>query len=190
MKPRKDLFDKVLLLLCSLAVSLSLAGCGNEPAALTATADAAEEPPSPPPFRPEHEGNGFGVSEPVGFEAPERAGFVAWPTLAKVKLIEQQGSLVLRFDQSVRALDSKSVKLLGFVLPLTVGETQNHFILTATTPTCPFCLPGGPEQVVEIQATQSIKFGNEPIALMGRFQVLEDDPTGLFYRLTDARIIK
>ena len=31
-----------------------------------------------------------------------------------------------------------------------------------------------------------VKFGFEPIVLTGKLAVLKDDPTGVFYRLTDA----
>jgi hypothetical protein len=47
-------------------------------------------------------------------------------------------------------------------------------------------MPGGPEQMVEVQAKAPIKYGFEPIVVTGRFTVLRDDAMGLYYRLTDA----
>jgi hypothetical protein len=70
-----------------------------------------------------------------------------------------------------------------------MGEKQSHFVLTATPPTCAFCLPGGPDQVIEVKAKTPIKYGYEPIQLTGRFEILHDDPMGLYYRLNDATLL-
>jgi len=69
---------------------------------------------------------------------------------------------VPRFSPTLAALDQKEVKVQGFMLPLDVGEKHAFFILSAVPPTCSFCMPGG------------------------KLSVLKDDPTGIFYRLTDA----
>ena len=42
------------------------------------------------------------------------------------------------------------------------------------------------DQLVEVQAKAPVKYGFDPIILSGRFQVLRDDPMGLYYRLVDA----
>ena len=47
-------------------------------------------------------------------------------------------------------------------------------------------MPGGPDAIVEVLAKTPIKYGFEPVVLSGKFSVLKDDPTGLYYRLTDA----
>jgi hypothetical protein len=78
------------------------------------------------------------------------------------------------------------VKLQGFMMPLDMGEKQKRFILTSMPPSCAFCMPGGPDQLVEVQAKAPVKYGFDPIVLTGRFQVLRDDPMGLSYRLVDA----
>jgi uncharacterized protein len=45
---------------------------------------------------------------------------------------------------------------------------------------------GGPESFVEVRTTTPVKYTIEPIVLRGRLAALKDEPTGLFYRLTDA----
>lgn len=57
---------------------------------------------------------------------------------------------------------------------------------TAVPPSCAFCLPAGPDQLVEVQARTAVKYGFEPIVVSGKFAVLKDDEMGLYYRLTDA----
>lgn len=117
---------------------------------------------------------------------PELKGVVSWKTLAQVEAVKQKDRYVPQFSKNVTALDRKEVRLQGFMMPLDMGERQKRFLLTAMPPTCAFCLPGGPDQVVEVQAKTPVKYGFEPIVLSGRLVVLRDDPMGLYYRLTDA----
>jgi len=117
---------------------------------------------------------------------PELKGVVSWKTLGEVKPVRQKDKFVPAFGKTVATLDKKEVKLQGFMMPLDMGEKQQRFILSALPPTCSFCLPGGPEQMVEVQAKSPVKYGFEPIVLSGKLAVLKDDPMGLYYRLTDA----
>jgi hypothetical protein len=117
---------------------------------------------------------------------PEMKGVVSWKTLGEVKPIKQKDKFVPEFGKSIAAMDKKEVKIQGFMMPLDMGEKQSRFILSALPPSCSFCLPGGPEQMVEVQTKQPVKYGFEPILLTGKLAVLKDDPMGLYYRLTDA----
>jgi len=53
-------------------------------------------------------------------------------------------------------------------------------------PTCSFCMPGGPEAVVEVRAKRPLAYTDDAVTVTGRLSVLKDDPTGIFYRLTEA----
>ncbi|WP_333845211.1 DUF3299 domain-containing protein [Pelomicrobium sp.] len=121
---------------------------------------------------------------------PEIQGVVSWRTLKQVEMVKDKGKMVPQFSDHILALDRKEVKLQGFMLPLSAGEKQTHFILSALPPTCPFCLPAGPDSVVEVKSKVPVKFTYEPVVLSGRFAVLKDDPMGLFYRLIDAEPVK
>jgi len=79
------------------------------------------------------------------------------------------------------------VKVQGFMMPLEMGDKQTHFILSAMPVSCAFCMPGGPEQLVEVRTTKPVKYTFDPVVLTGKLAVLKDDPTGVFYRLTDAQ---
>jgi hypothetical protein len=120
---------------------------------------------------------------------PELKGVVSWKTLAEVQTVKQKDKFVPQFSNAIAALDKKEVKLQGFMLPLEMGERQKRFILTAMPPSCAFCLPGGPDQIVEIQAKTPVKYGFEPIVVSGKLALLKDDPMGLWYRLTDAVVV-
>jgi hypothetical protein len=120
---------------------------------------------------------------------PELKGVVSWKTLAEVQTVKQKDKFVPQFSNAISALDKKEVRLQGFMMPLEMGEKQKRFILTSMPPSCAFCLPGGPDQLVEIQAKTPVKYGFEPIVVSGKLAVLRDDPMGLYYRLTDAVLI-
>ena len=91
-----------------------------------------------------------------------------------------------QFAQSITALDQKEVKVQGFMMPLQVGDKQTHFVLSAMPQTCSFCMPGGPESLVEVKTKRPVKYTFEPVIVTGKLSVLKDDPTGVFYRIVDA----
>ena len=117
---------------------------------------------------------------------PDRKDVVPWKLLAQVELVKQKDRYVPQFAKDVAALDQKEVKVQGFIMPLQMGDKQSHFVLTAMPQTCAFCLPGGPESMVEVKSKTSVKYTFEPVVLTGKLSVLKDDPTSVFYRLTDA----
>jgi hypothetical protein len=95
-----------------------------------------------------------------------------------------------QFSSGVAALDAKEVKIQGFMMPLEMGDKQSHFILSATPQDCSFCMPGGPESLVEVKTKAPMPYGVAPVVLTGKLAVLKNDPTGVFYRLTDAVLSK
>ena len=117
---------------------------------------------------------------------PERKDVVSWKTLSQVELVKQKDRYVPQFAKDVAALDQKEVKVQGFMMPLSVGDKQSHFVLTAMPQSCAFCLPGGPESMVEVKSKTPVKYTFEAVVLTGKLAILKDDPTGVFYRLTDA----
>ena len=117
---------------------------------------------------------------------PEMKGVVSWKTLAEVTPVREKDRFVPQFSKEINALDKKEVKLQGFMMPLDMGEKQKRFLLVAMPPSCSFCLPGGPDQLVEVVAKTPVKYGFDPVVISGKFTVLKDDPMGLYYRLVDA----
>lgn len=111
---------------------------------------------------------------------------VPWKTFAEVQVSKTKDGIVPQFSASLAALDQKEVTIRGFMLPLESGEKHVFFILSAVPPTCSFCMPGGPEAVVEVRAKRGLPYTESPIEVRGRLSVLKNDPTGIFYRLSDA----
>jgi uncharacterized protein len=56
--------------------------------------------------------------------------------------------------------------------------------------TCSFCVPGGPESMVEVKTKNAVRYTMDPVVVEGKFATLNDDPYGLYYRVTDAVAVK
>jgi len=117
---------------------------------------------------------------------PEQAGVVSWRTLAQVEMVQKGINLVPAFSKDILSLDATDVKLQGFVIPLEMGQAQKRFLIAAVPAECQFCMPAGPEAMVEVVARAPVKVGFAPIVLAGKFSVLKDEAGGLLYRLSDA----
>jgi hypothetical protein len=137
-------------------------------------------------------GQGAGVHSPLSPYAPlkPRSDVVAWSVLTDVKTTLQNKRIVPVYPAAVRALDQKTIRLQGFMMPLGSGEQQHHFLLTSVPLTCSFCTPGGPESVVEVRTARPVKHRLEAVVVEGRFHVLQNDPYGLYYRFTEAVGVK
>ena len=116
---------------------------------------------------------------------------LSWDLLKDVKTIEKDLMLVPQFGSDLEALDGTEITLKGYMMPLDQAQTQKNFILSANPVAgCYFCMPGGPETMVEVKAGKAVKFGYNPIKIRGTLELLRDDPMGMFYRLTDARLVE
>lgn len=117
---------------------------------------------------------------------PERAGVVSWKTLAQVEPIKKNGKMVPGFSREILGLDRTDVKVQGFMIPLDIGDKQKRFLLSAVPPHCQFCLPAGPDEIVEVEAKSPVAYTFDPIVIGGKFSVMKDDSNGILYRMTGA----
>jgi uncharacterized protein len=137
-------------------------------------------------------GQGPGVHSPNSPFAPlpDRADVVPWSMLTSIKTKTDNKKILPVFNMEQMALHQKTQKIQGFMMPLEPGEKQRHFLLTSVPMSCGFCLPGGPESMIEVRTKTPIKYTLEPLVMEGAFVVLNDDPYGLYYRITDAATVK
>jgi uncharacterized protein len=137
-------------------------------------------------------GQGAGVHSPDSPFAPlaERGDVVPWSVLTSIKTKTEKNKISPVFSMDQLALNQRSQRVQGFMMPLEPGEKQRHFLLTSVPMSCSFCLPGGPESMVEVRTKTPIKYTLEPVVVEGKFAVLSDDPYGLYYRITDAASVK
>ena len=119
-----------------------------------------------------------------------RSDVVPWSVLTEVKTKTDKNKVLPAFGASQMALNQKTQRIQGFMMPLEPGEKQKHFLLTSVPMTCSFCVPGGPESMVEVKTKTPVAYSMEPVVVEGKFLVLLDDPYGLYYRVTDAVSVK
>ncbi len=137
-------------------------------------------------------GSGAGVHSPNSPFAPlqERADVLPWSVLTAVKTRVEKNRVLPVFTNSIQALNQKSQRIQGFMMPLDAGEKQKHFLLSSVPLTCSFCIPGGPESMVEVKTKTPVKYSLDVVVVEGLFLVLKDDPYGLYYRITDGVAVK
>ena len=150
-------------------VGAALAGLALALAAATAGAQA----PQPP-------------HDPLTSMLPDARGAVPWSLLSKTAIRKVDGKLGPDFPGALKPLNGQNVKVQGYLLPLEAGQTHRRFLLSAWSPSCPFCLTAGPEAMVDVKAKSAVKYSLESVVVQGRLQLLDNDPAGLFYRLVDA----
>ena len=134
-------------------------------------------------------------SPPPGMQMPgggtveaQPAGTVPWQVLQQAKTVQKADkSYGPVFTREIRKLDQQDVKVYGFMMPLEQTLKQKRFLLASFPPHCPFCMPGGPESMVEVVADNAVEFTYEPIVVAGRMVVLDDDV--VYYRLTNANAV-
>lgn len=137
-------------------------------------------------------GSGAGVHSPDSPipPLPKRSDVVPWSLLTDVKTKTEKNRILPVFGKEQIALDQKKQRVQGFMMPLEPGERQSHFLLSSVPLTCAFCTPGGPESMIEVKTKDPVKYTQEPVTVEGKFAVLNDDPYGLYYRVTDAVAVK
>lgn len=120
---------------------------------------------------------------------PQRSDVLAWALLTDVRLKDGPKGPRPLFNAQQLALNGQVQRVQGFMMPLEPGARQKHFLLTSVPLTCAFCVPGGPESMVEVYTAQRIEYTQEPVVVEGRLSVLADDPYGLYYRIQDGKAV-
>ena len=169
-------------------ISGFLIGWGAAVAVATAWAQTASDAPlSGVPL-----GQGAGVHGANSPYAPlaDRSDVLPWSLLTAVKTKTEKNRILPVFGPDIQALNLKNQRIQGFMMPLSPGEKQNHFLISSVPLTCSFCLPGGPESMVEVKTKVPVKYTMEAVVVEGKFAVLQDDPYGLYYRMTEAVAVK
>jgi hypothetical protein len=95
------------------------------------------------------------------------------------------------FAAEVRALEGKVVELKGYIVPVEGFKSHKEFVFSAFPYNmCFFCGGAGPETVMEVKASEGIKFTTEPIVIRGVLGLNDSDVNHLMYQLTDAELVR
>jgi uncharacterized protein len=159
---------------------------------LLAAALAAVAQPLSPPIGGNPFGQGPGYHDPRSPFKPleEKEGVLSWKLLSSVSTKMVKNRVVPTYPDPVRALNKKTVKVQGFMMPLEPGDKQKHFLLSSVPTSCSFCVPAGPEGLIEVRSKTPVKYSLEPVVVEGQLAVLDNDPYGIFYRVTGAEPVQ
>ncbi|MFT4047793.1 MAG: DUF3299 domain-containing protein [Solimonas sp.] len=116
-------------------------------------------------------------------------GTTSWDLLLSARLDMKPDSVSATFPPPLQALDRKTVRIAGFMLPLGISEKQTHFLFSANPPSCFFHPPGGPATAMEVFADGSVPMSYDPMVLEGRLELSGSDPDFIVYRLKAARLV-
>ncbi len=116
-----------------------------------------------------------------------------WKMLAEVQMDfahkNGQAMAAPKYSDAIKLLSHKNISIRGFIFPLEQSGKQTHFLLSPYPPSCPYCLPAGPSELVEVWMDKPIEFTYDTITIKGEFEYLEKEDelkSGLFYRLNNA----
>ena len=126
----------------------------------------------------------------IGFAQTENF----WQVLAEVSFKnekDKQGYTVERpiFSKYLKTFQAKKVKLKGYIIPLEESGGKGKFMLSALPfNVCYFCGAAGPETVIEIETSESIKYTTKQIMMEGTLQLNDVDPDHHIYILKSATL--
>lgn len=143
-------------------------------------------------------GGGLPAGEGAGYHSPQspikplpkRDDVVAWSSLTNLTKKTLKTRIEPVFTAEQKALNQTVQRVQGFMVPMDTKPGQKHFLLTSVPLTCAFCIPGGPESMIEVKATSPVRYSLEPVVIEGHFQTLANDEYGLFYRMVGARQVQ
>ena len=116
-----------------------------------------------------------------------------WKTLSKITFTKEYDELLgfkidkPVFSESVKELEGQEIVVKGYVIPVEGYKSHKEFIFSAFPYNmCFFCGGAGPETVMEVEATEGVKYTTEQIVLKGKLSLNNKDINHLMYKLSDA----
>ena len=184
---------RAVVLACAVVVGGAGAASVQAQASGAAGAPALSSPLPPGTHgQPAVAGSGAGYHSPNSpiAQLPVRSDVVPWSVLTDLTKKTTANAVLPVFNAQQQGMHQTVQRIQGFMVPMDAKPTQKHFLLTSVPLTCSFCIPGGPESMVEVKAKTPVRYSLEPVVVEGKFNVLPNDPYGLFYRLVEAVPVK
>ena len=91
------------------------------------------------------------------------------------------------FSEALKELEGKEVTIKGYIIPVEGYKSHTEFVFSAYPYNmCFFCGGAGPETVMEVYASEAIKYTAEPVTIKGKLELNDSDINRLIYALNDA----
>ena len=116
-----------------------------------------------------------------------------WQDLAKVSYEKKYDELlgfkvdVPVFAKDIQAMEGEMIEISGYIVPVEGYKSHKEFVFSAFPYNmCFFCGGAGPETVMEVTATEPVKYSTDRITLRGRLKLNNENINQLMYILEDA----
>ena len=110
-----------------------------------------------------------------------------WKSFSQCKLkANKDYSYDISYLPKVKSMAGKEVTISGFMLPLEAKQKSGHFLLERRAPTCAFCPPGEPNEIMEVFASKPMTWEENLVTLSGTLILPNDGKKGIFFQLKDA----
>lgn len=120
-----------------------------------------------------------------------------WRTLSKVTFEKKYDELlgfkvdVPVFSQAIQDLEGQIIEISGYIVPVEGYKSHTEFVFSAYPYNmCFFCGGAGPETVMEVTATEAVKYSTERITLRGKLLLNSSNINRLMYILVDAEFVE
>ena len=142
----------------------------------------SEAPPSSTDHRPELQ------ADPL----PQMMKGSLWETLATVSYDPYAPTFVPIFSDTLKKMNGKYVELVGFMIPLSAQKKTGAFCFDAVFTWGMFvlCRRGvGLSLWSIVHPSKPIDFTYYPVTITGRLELLQKDPSELFFRISKAEVM-
>lgn len=119
-----------------------------------------------------------------------------WQSLAKITYTKQYDELlgfkveVPVFSDEVKKMEGKEITVKGYIIPVEGYKSHTEFIFSAFPYNmCFFCGGAGAETVMEVYASEAIKYQTEAITIKGKLHLNDEDINQLMYILKDVTLV-
>lgn len=120
-----------------------------------------------------------------------------WKVLSKITFKKQYDEMmgfkvdIPVFSKEVKALEGKEIIIKGYIIPVEGYKSHKEFVFSAFPYNmCFFCGGAGPETVMEVSASEPIKYTAETVTIKGKLALNSTDINKLIYSISDAVLVK
>jgi len=120
-----------------------------------------------------------------------------WQQLSKITYKKEYSEImgfkvdVPVFAEDVQKLDGTEITIKGYIIPIEGYKSHTEFVFSAFPYSmCFFCGGAGPETVMEVFASEGVKYTDDPVTLKGKLALNDSDINRLIYSLSDAVLVE
>lgn len=108
-----------------------------------------------------------------------------WDEFAKCRFVrdEVKNLTMIGYTLEVRKLHNKEIEISGFMVPLEAGKRLSHFLLNKVNPTCAFCPPNKPSEIIEVFTTIPVDWDENLATFSGKLELVNDGRKRIFFVL-------